>query len=77
MVTTINFISDNLAKEYALLNERYSDLFETMNTQSNFILSESNAKSQKSISTLTKVLVGLTVVMTIAVIAQIIIAVLN
>ena len=77
MVTIINFLSDNLAKEYTLLNERYSDLFETMNTQSNFILNESNTKSQKSISTLTKVLVGLTVVMTIAVIVQIIIAILN
>jgi len=57
-----------------LLNERYSGVFEMMNTQSNFILNESNAKSQKSISTLTKVLVGLAVVMTIAVIVQIVIA---
>ena len=71
MVTTINFLSDNLAKEYALLNERYSNLFETMNTQSIFILNESNAKYQKWIVRLTWALVFLTVVMTIAVIVQI------
>jgi hypothetical protein len=77
MVAIINFLSDNLVKEYTLLNERYSDLFETMNTQLNFVLNESNAKYQKSLSTLTKVLVGLTIVMTIAVIVQIVIAILN
>lgn len=61
-VTTINFLSDNLAKEYALLNERYSDLFETMNTQSNFMLNESNAKYQKIIERLTWAIVFLSVV---------------
>jgi hypothetical protein len=72
MVTTINFISNNLAKEYALLNERYSDLFETMNTQSNFILNESNTKYQRTISRLTWAIVVLTVVMVVAVIVQIV-----
>ncbi len=74
MVTTINFVSDNLAKEYALLNERYSDLFETMNTQSNFILNESNAKYQKTLARLTWALVVLAIVMAVAVIYQIVIA---
>lgn len=72
IVATINFLSENLAKEYALLNERYCDLFETMNAQSNFILNQSHVKYQKTLARLTWVLVGLTVVMTLVVIAQII-----
>ncbi|MEK7396109.1 MAG: hypothetical protein AAB116_04135 [Candidatus Poribacteria bacterium] len=75
LVAVGNFLSDSIAKEYALLNERYSDLFETMNTQSNFILNESNAKYQKSLATLTWVLVVLTVMMLIAVVVQIVIAI--
>lgn len=72
IVEIINFRSDNLSKEYALLNERYSDMFETINTQSNFVLNESNAEHQKWIVRLTWALVGLTLVMVAAVIVQII-----
>jgi len=75
MVSNINFLTSNIGKEYSLLNERYSDLFETMNTQSSFILNESNIKYQKTLARFTKVLVGLGVVMLLAVIIQIIIGV--
>jgi len=75
LVSTINFLTSNLDKEYSLLNERYSDLFDTLNTQSSFVLNESNIKYQKTLACLTKVLVGLGVVMLLAVIIQIIIGV--
>jgi hypothetical protein len=75
MVSNINFLTSNIVKEYSLLNERYSDLFETMNTQSNFISNELNIKYQKSLSFFNKVLVALTVMMLIAIIVQIIIAI--
>jgi len=77
IVATVHFLFEYLAKEYALLNERYCDLFETMNTQSNFILNESNAKYQKTISRLTWVLIILTFLMAMAVDAQIYIAILS
>jgi|SRR4030042_6807212 len=70
MVSNINFLASSIGKEYSLLNERYSDLFETLNTQSSFVLNESNAKYQKTISRLTWAIVVLTVVMTVAIIVQ-------
>ncbi len=72
MVSNINFLTSNIGNEYSLLNERYSDLFDSINTQSNFILNESNLKYQKIISRLTWAVVVLTIVMTVAVIVQII-----
>ena len=72
MVSNINFLTSNIGKEYSLLNERYSDLFDSINTQSNFILNESNLKYQKIISRLTWAIVVLTIVMTVAVIVQIV-----
>jgi hypothetical protein len=74
LVSNITFLASNLDKEYSLLNDRYSDLFETMNTLSNFVLNKSNAKYQKSLSSLTWTLVIVTILMTIAVIIQIFIA---
>lgn len=73
LVSNINFLTSNLEKEYSLLNERYSDLFDTLNTQSSFILNESNTKYQKTLAGLTWALVGLGIVMLVAVIIQIVI----
>jgi hypothetical protein len=70
MVSNIDFLVSNIGKEYSLLNERYSDLFETINTKSNFILNESNAKYQKIISRLTWAVVIFSTITTAAIIAQ-------
>ncbi len=65
LVSNIDFLTSNIGKEYSLLNERYSDLFETMNTQSSFILNESNIKYQKTLAGLTWTIIGLTIMMLI------------
>jgi len=72
LVSNIKFISSTLSKEYSLLKERYSDLFESVNTQSNFALADSNNKYQRQLFYLTRALVALTIVMVVTVIMQII-----
>jgi hypothetical protein len=53
MISGMRSFAENIDKEYSLLRERYTDIFETINTNSNFILNDSNAKYQKIISRLT------------------------
>lgn len=72
MVSNINFVSSTLSKEYSLLNDRCSDLFESVNSHINFAVADSNSKYQKRLFYLTWVLVVLAIVMAATVILQII-----
>lgn len=63
LVFYIDNLSSDISKEYSLLNERYSDLFETINTQASFKLNQSNTKLQKVLIGLTIAIVVFTIVM--------------
>jgi len=68
LVINNKFVSSTLNKEYLLLKERYSDLFESVNTQSNFALADSNNKYQRQLFYLTWALVALAIIMIVQII---------
>jgi hypothetical protein len=70
LVSNMRHLASLLDKTFALLNTRYSDLFESVSSLSNFAVADSANRYQKKLSILTWALFILTVVIVVLMIVQ-------